>query len=464
MSTAIVQLNISQTSAPAPQNQQQLGALISQGATTLAADAKQLLTGRGDLASILQPAKAITTLTWDTNVVTATTTAPHGIPTGDTVTVTIAGATPSGYNGTYQATSTGASTFTYPLASNPGAETVPGTYILGAVAELTAMNKTFWDQGAQAPIYVLELGPGDAAAGVAALNAYITANIVNDLGPFYSYLVPTSWADEATFLTFLASFEALDAKTYFWITADGDNYDSFTTLMKCANVMIPAPAAPAAEFSHASDFQAAIAIRPSATNKVTPFRFKNLFGVTAYPQPGNNTLIETILDSFTNLILTGAEGGLSNTILRNGTFKDGRDQNYWYAVDWTLLTVDRDVSAAIINGSNNPQNPLYYNQDGINRLQAVIAATMARGVNFGMVFGAPIQVQMEPADFVTAVNNGDFAGQTPINAQPFISYSAAHPSDFANGIYSGFQIAMTPNRGFAQIIIGLNVTDFVAGT
>src|SRR6185312_13232597 len=54
------------------------------------------------------------------------TVAPHGL-TG-TQTLTVAGATPSGYNGTFTCTITGASTFTYPLASNPGAETVPGTF------------------------------------------------------------------------------------------------------------------------------------------------------------------------------------------------------------------------------------------------------------------------------------------------------------------------------------------------
>ena len=68
----------------------------------------------------------ITSMTWASSVVTVTTTAPHGISSGQTV--NIAGATPTSYNGQYTATNTGPYTFTYPLASNPGTVTVQGTF------------------------------------------------------------------------------------------------------------------------------------------------------------------------------------------------------------------------------------------------------------------------------------------------------------------------------------------------
>jgi hypothetical protein len=54
---------------------------------------------------------------------TATTAAPHGLITGDSV--TISGATPSSYNGSYSITVTGASTFTYTFAT--GASPATGT-------------------------------------------------------------------------------------------------------------------------------------------------------------------------------------------------------------------------------------------------------------------------------------------------------------------------------------------------
>jgi hypothetical protein len=70
-------------------------------------------------------------LSWLAGTVTVNTTAPFNtlpspLVTGDWV--FISDVTPSGYTGLYQVTVTGASQFTYALALNPGAETVPGTW------------------------------------------------------------------------------------------------------------------------------------------------------------------------------------------------------------------------------------------------------------------------------------------------------------------------------------------------
>jgi len=67
----------------------------------------------------------ISTITWSGGTVTVTTASPHGLPSG-TTSGTIYGCTPTAYNGSYTFTRTGASTFTYPLASNPGTATVLG--------------------------------------------------------------------------------------------------------------------------------------------------------------------------------------------------------------------------------------------------------------------------------------------------------------------------------------------------
>ena len=71
---------------------------------------------------------AISSMSWAANYVTVTTTAPHGLLNGAQFNAKIAGATPTAYNGRYLATVTGASTFTYFLTPDPGANTVPGTW------------------------------------------------------------------------------------------------------------------------------------------------------------------------------------------------------------------------------------------------------------------------------------------------------------------------------------------------
>lgn len=93
-------------------------------------------------------------LTWLANVATVTTTTNHGFTTLDTV--TIAGVTAAGYNGTFSVTVTGLNTFTYALViADPGTATVQGTatYVnqktassatwQSSVATLTATGHTF---------------------------------------------------------------------------------------------------------------------------------------------------------------------------------------------------------------------------------------------------------------------------------------------------------------------------------
>lgn len=75
------------------------------------------------------PHIALTSLTWSGGTATATSASPIGA--ASLVFVTISGATPSGYNGMFAATVTGASTFTYSLGTNPGASpaTIPGQWV-----------------------------------------------------------------------------------------------------------------------------------------------------------------------------------------------------------------------------------------------------------------------------------------------------------------------------------------------
>lgn len=78
-----------------------------------------------------QTAQAITSITNSGTTATLTTTAPHLRYTGETVTVS--GATPAAYNGTFVITATGANTFTYTMLSDPGGPaTIVGSYAVTA--------------------------------------------------------------------------------------------------------------------------------------------------------------------------------------------------------------------------------------------------------------------------------------------------------------------------------------------
>lgn len=434
MSNNIVTVNVAQIVAGAPINLQKTGAFVTQGGTTTAAGTLSLLTQASDLTPLLAASKAMTSLTWLSNVATGTTTAPHGWTNADVVYVTIAGVTPAGFNGTFLATITGASTFTYPLTPTPGGPaTVQGTVTLGAVSQLQAMTNTFFAQGSARSVYVLELGEDVVADGITALSAYITAN------PFtiYRWLVPREWDAVASFLTLAVSLNGTTALTYFHVTTTQANYGSYTALMKSVMATIEAPTVvPASEFSAAADFYVALNYDPSTTNKVTPNAFAYLFGVTPYPTKANSALRNTLKTANINIVGTGAEGGISNTLVLWGTMMDGKDLTYWYSIDWVQLQVAQALANEIINGSNNPLAPLYYDQNGINRLQARAQGTMNSGISNGLV--------LAPAT-VTAV--------------PFIPYTTLNPADYPVGAYNGLSVVYTPNRGFKSIIFNIQVSN-----
>lgn len=218
----------------------------------------------------------------------------------------------------------------------------------------------------------------------------------------------------------------------------------------------------ATEFTSSAQLHVLLSLAPSTTNKVTPTAYSYVYGVTAFPIRGLSALLNTLKAAYVNIIGTGAEGGISNTILLWGTTSDGYDCTFWYSADWVAINCDLNIANAIINGSNNPINPLYYNQPGIDRLQAVAAQTVSSAVTFGLVLGLPVQTSLDGPDLNEQLNSNKYIGQSVVNAVPFIPYSIENPGDYKIGEYDGLSVAIVPARGFIHIVLNLNVSSFVA--
>ena len=173
----------------------------------------------------------------------------------------------------------------------------------------------------------------------------------------------------------------------------------------------------------------------NASNLAHPLAFTYVYGVVPYTTLSNANQV-ALKAAGVNWIGTGAQGGISNTCIFWGTFMDTNPFNYWYSVDWMAINVQISLANAIINGSNNPTNPLYYNQAGINTLQKVAQATANNGIAFGLV--------LSPAN---------------VQAVSFVTYIAQHPSDYATGTYNGLSLTFVPARGFTTITIYLTASN-----
>lgn len=460
---AIVNINVSVTNPPKPTQLLKSGALVSVGGTTLAPGSYEPLTSKDDLKAIVAPAKTITAIAWATNTVTVTLSVAHGWASGEEVPVVISGVAPVEYNGAYTATVTGDKAFTYALSSDPGTATTMGTVLSVAAGEIQQMNTTYWAQGSSRGVYVLELGELSAKAAVASLSAFIDEDISlgNTYQQIFSYLVPREWDGEATFKTLANNYTSPGALVKFFVTTTIATYEAWVS-GKYPNVFagVEAPGIGATEFSMAAPFQSSLANDPGSSNMVPPMAWRFMYGVTEYPPAGNGTLLKALQDNSINYIGSAAEGGLSNKMLVAGHMLDGMPFNYWYSVAWCAINLELDLANEVINGSNTMINPLYYEQQGINRLQRRALKTLRSGISFGLILGQVIDTQLAQDAFNEQYEKGAYAGNAVINAVPFSNYTSLNESDYADGKYGGLSAVVTPKRGFESITFNLNVSNF----
>jgi hypothetical protein len=260
---------------------------------------------------------------------------------------------------------------------------------------------------------------------------------------------------------FLAQPGTTGSTLVYDLAADPGDETILGTLVANLYASAGIPGGSAGEFSLATAFAAALALNP--TGFVPPFGYVFLNGVTPFPTMGLNSLTTQILAANVNIVGTGSEGGLSNTLLLNGTTQDGNAYNFWFAIDCLNINVNLDISNAVINGSNSNVAPLYLNQPGINTLQGVGAATIGSMISAGLIFGTIAQTELSGPAFQAAVAAGQFAGLAVINAIPFSTYYAgtSGASLYKEREYGGFAVSFTPQNGFQNITFNLDATQFV---
>jgi hypothetical protein len=491
----VVTVQVSTIVAPSAPTYQQSGAIVSFGGTTALPNTTKFLTQFSDLTAIITPGGKILTAVWTPEDPTdpldiipafATITIDPLLPLpawaviGSDIMLAISGLTSDGantaaFNGIQLCTITAANTFTYLLPVNPGSTVPPniGTWQINSAAQLNSQVSTFFRQGAGVGCYLLEFGYQSAFTDeVSALENWLNTSPMS----YYGYLLPDYWGTPTNIplsLQLYQQYSDPESITYFWLTIPLASVGMIPNTVKSIIQMVEAPGVAAArltaimgqysEFSIAGMFFAAMAYKATSVTRVAPMCFKYVYGVTPYPTAGNGPLLASFKQNNVNYIQTGAEGGISYTNVYQGVTADGRDYfNWWWTIDWVQIQVNIDLTNAIVNGSNNPLAPLYYNQPGINQLEAVLANTMQRGVSYGMVLGNVVQTEYNTEDLAAAIAQGIFTGVCNVNAVPFIYYSQVNPSDYGAGEYDGLSTLFIPARGFVHILVQVVATNIVS--
>ena len=440
ITSRIVNINAVITRAPTPSQLQQSGALVSVGGTTLATNNYQYC---GDLATV-ESLLSTTAGNYAELKNMATTFFAQGNSVG--VYLLELGATTG--------TDAQIATLQTWITNNPG---VFYTYLVPAAwdyskDEVGSVTITNGGSGYTAAPTVTFSAPttGTTATGTATIqNGAVVAVTITNPGsgytsaPTVTFSAPTSGttatgtANLASAMDIVASnYASPTGKTYFFVTTSSANVTNYST-QKSVFAVIPAPTAPSTEFTAAAFMYQALVNNPGAANPLAPMAYRYLYGVTPWSKAGNETTITNILTAYGNIVLTGAEGGISTACAFKGTTMDGEQFNWWYGIDWIQIQEKQTLAAAIINGSNsNP--PLLYNQTGINTLQAVAQNVANSAVTFGCALSAVV------------------------TATQFATYTTENPNDYNAGIYNGLQCTAVGQNGFLTVTFNLDALQFVA--
>ena len=313
----------------------------------------------------------------------------------------------------------------------------------------TVGNKTyqwliaFFAQAPGSTAYIFEGGPVVATA-ITNLTTFINAQTA----PMYKYSCPTSFYGNVAFAALINSYNGVTTSTYFSteITNGVDpSADPKFTPLAGAKAFCPFYGSGVSGESidgASTGVMASPKYDLSATNPNTMLNYSQITGITA-------PVLSFSLRNTLNALGINYAGSINGIVtIFNGRYADLNAWDYWYAWDWFQLNAISNLTAAIVNGANNPQARIAYDQNGIDSVKGTLNAVATKGQSFGVVtdFGASY-------DFIKGVitNEGSFS------AIAFFPYIAANPSNYVAGIYDGLSGYVLIGRFIRQVVFNVTI-------
>ncbi|KMQ89821.1 hypothetical protein RF55_10506 [Lasius niger] len=162
--------------------------------------------------------------------------------------------------------------------------------------------------------------------------------------------------------------------------------------------------------------------------------FRQLVGITAWPDAGNLSKMAQMKLDNVNFPGTATQAGVEMTITYWGRFMNGDPMSGWYGADYTAITAETALANLLVEGQQPGAEPLTYSPMGISELFAKLTNSLDSAVAAGCILGS------YQASFV-----------------PFGQYISENPSDYGSETYSGLSAEITPIRGFDSLNMTLEV-------
>lgn len=281
----------------------------------------------------------------------------------------------------------------------------------------------------------------DYSAKIAALKAYIDGGSTRN----YIYILPASLYAYNGTAGLVGQYSQPNDKLYFMLKVADDpstseNFKRFAGMKSFIGVYDNGDATNSLAGAIAGKFSSNIFdIGPAL--KASPLNYKTILGFN-YKE-----LDKSLQRSLNDSGVSFASSLVGNPVIMNGRCGDLRPFDYWYQWDLTAYNIDQKLTALLLNGINNPNYIVQYNQNGIDTVNATIVSTLNNMISEGCVteFGAtydPATNTLTNIGFTLAID--------------FYTYISVNPLDYQNEVYGGISFYIRIGRYIRQVVI--NVT------
>lgn len=297
---------------------------------------------------------------------------------------------------------------------------------------------------------ILEVGASTESNTPTEQTAILQNFITNQNPRCYVHLVPDDWYSETNtaFASLAKQYLNETDAIYFMINVTKDQDPSvssaFEAISNCKSIMgiYNNVSNDSADFAGmvlgvmaGSDFDI------SDTNPASPLNYKAINGQTI------ETTSSTMQSALAQAPVTYGLDIASNQVIANGRYTSGDTFDYWFQFDLLCIRLQEKLVSLLINGANNPNYAIRFNQNGLDTLKAGIVGVLKTAVSQGLLTAFS-------ADYDTTTS--EMVDENEISAIDFYTYKASYPDNYSNEKYDGFSFYIMVGRYIKEIT--LNIT------
>lgn len=265
----------------------------------------------------------------------------------------------------------------------------------------------------------------------------------------YEWACPTAFYTNTDFIALVKSYSGVTAGQYFSLElpegTDPSIDETFALYIKSKSFAPVYPSSVEGESANGAivGIKSSNVYNLSVSNWLSLLQWKTIYGIT--PQDKlSNSLVKALNSNGCSWI-----GSFNNdVVILGGMVADGKNWEYYFALDTFIFQIIAGVGAMMINGSNNPSQAVTFDQNGINMVKNKLAAISNTMFTYRVLgdFGSDYDTNTN-----AILNVGEWA------AIDFAAYKANQYQDWQDGIYNGASCYAAIGRFILQVVPNITV-------